>query len=138
MPTQIKIKIDVDKGTVTWEGLDFSVNVPELLGITDWDEREELDRHATCHGVKQKVNDSRAGLTEAKGNTTDDMVAAMQEVVDHVANGTWNKAREGGKGKTVGLTAFVQKLKAAGSSLEEIRELAKTLFPTIDSNTINF
>ena len=64
------------------------------------------------------------------------MVDAMQEVVDHVANGQWNKAREGGKGKTVGMTTVIQKLKAEGKSEEEIRFLLGVLFPSIDLNTI--
>lgn len=135
---KIKVGIDNNTGIITWTGLDFEVNVPELLGIEDWSDRSELDRKASCHGIKQKVNDARAGLTFDKGNTEADMVNAMQEVVDHIANDQWNKTKEGSKGKSLSLTNAISKMKELGKSTEEIRESLEWMFPSIDINTLKF
>lgn len=132
---KIKVKVIIDNvtGLITWEGLDdFNVSVPDLLLIEDWDERSELDRTASVHGIKQKVNDSRAGLTLEKGNSLQDMIDVMQEVIEHIAEGQWNKTKEGGKGKTLGLTKFISTLRLAGQSPEQIIELGKTLYPEVD------
>ena len=137
---QLKIKVSIDQtaGVITWEGLDFTVSVPDLLQIDEWEARSDLDRMSSCHGIKQKVNDARAGLTIAKGNTTQDMVNAMQEVVDHVAEGQWNKTKEGSKGKSLSLTNAISKMKELGKSTEEIRESLEWMFPAVDINTIKF
>jgi len=133
---KIKVSIDHTTGVITWEGLDFEVNVPELLFIEDWSERMALDRMASCHGIKQKVNDSRAGLTFDKGNTEADMVNVMQEVVDHIADGQWNKTKEGSKGKSLSLTNAISKMKELGKTEAEIRESLDWMFPAIDVNTL--
>jgi hypothetical protein len=136
----VKIKVEYNHvtGIITWSGLDFEVNVPELLLIEDWDERSELDRQTSCHGIKQKVNDARAGITLAKGYTLADMIEVMEEVVDHIANGQWNKTKEDGKGKSLSLTNAVSKMKELGKSTKEIKEALAWMFPTIDINTLKF
>ena len=139
------IKYDINTGVITWEKLDFELNVVELLNITleDFLERSEIDRNLTLHGAKQKTNDNTAGLTDAKGYSDNDRIAAIQEVVDHLAGddkvaGSWNKTKEGSKGKSLSLTNAISKMKELGKSDEEIRESLEWMFPAVDINTLKF
>ena len=139
------IKYDIKTGVITWEKLDFELNVVELLGITleDFLERSEIDRNFTLHGAKQKTNDNTAGMTDAKGYSNNDRIAAIQEVVDHLAGDdkvapSWNKTKEGSKGKSLSLTNAIAKMKELGKSTEEIRESLEWMFPAIDINTLKF
>ena len=139
------IKYDINTGVITWEKLDFELNVVELLNITleDFLERSEIDRNFTLHGAKQKTNDNTAGLTDAKGYSDNDRIAAIQEVVDHLAGddkvaGSWNKTKEGSKGKSLSLTNAISKMKELGKSTEEIRESLKWMFPEVDIKTLKF
>ena len=133
------IKYDIKTGIITWEKLDFELNVVELLGITleEFLERSEIDRNFTLHGAKQKTNDNTAGLTNAKGYKDDDRIGAIQEVVDHLANKLWNKTKEGSKGKTVTLPNFIKGSLETGTPVESIVMTAKVIFPLIPQNEVD-
>lgn len=133
------IKYNIKTGIITWEKLDFELSVIELLGITleEFLERSEIDRNFTLHGAKQKTNDTTAGLTDAKGYSNKDRIAAIQEVIDHLANEMWNKTKEGSKSKTVSLPNFIKGSLEVGTLVKSIRMTAKVIFPLIPENEID-
>jgi len=132
------IKYDIETGVIVWKKLDFELDVIELLGITleEFLERGEIDRHLTLHGAKQKTNDNTAGLTDAKGYKDVDRVNAIQEVVDHLATGQFNKTKESSAGKTLSLTAAISGMKAQNMDEAEIRAQLEWMFPAIDLSNV--
>lgn len=71
------------------------------------------------HGLKQKLGDEAAGLDDI-----DDMVLAVQELVDNLGKGTFNQVRQsdGMAGASVLLKAVVEH---TGKSIDQVREWLK-------------
>lgn len=61
---------------------------------------------ALMHGLKQKLVDAAAiarNPDTGRSATVDDKFAAVDEVLQRLLSGTWNKGREGGSGASGGL-----------------------------------
>jgi len=62
---------------------------------------EEIVRYAVLHGLKQKLVDAAAisrNPDTGRSATVADKLAAVQDVLDRLLAGEWNKRREGGSG----------------------------------------
>jgi len=90
----ISSTVDSDKQAVIFDfehGKQILINVSQLS--------EEIKTHAMLHGLKQKLGDAAAIARDTltgKPATIETKFQAMQEVLDRLLGGEWNKTREGG------------------------------------------
>lgn len=84
-----------------------------------WVVPEKLRAKCACHGGEQKLGDETAGLDDV-----DDMVEAVDELIDHLNAGEWTQRREGSgmAGTSVLLKALIEK---TGKSIETVRAFLK-------------
>ena len=102
MSKKAKIEIDNDKGLVIFN---------KYGGVTyDADELpSEIRRACMVHGLKQKLNDSTAAMTDAKGYSNTERASTVEEVWETLMEGNWNKPSEGRVTKEHGITALMEK-----------------------------
>jgi hypothetical protein len=74
---------------------------------------------ALGHGYSQKIGDETAGLTEV-----DDMVLAVQEIIERLEKGEWTVTREGGgmQGTSILLKALAE---YGGRTIDQVKEFLK-------------
>lgn len=82
---------DLAAGSVT-----FTLGSGERIKVAMGDLSPEVLRHATLHGLKQKIADSAAGFS--KGNDYGGAFDAMSATLEAILAGNWNRKKEGGTG----------------------------------------
>ena len=75
----------------------------------------DLFAQFACHGAEQKLGDETAGMEDV-----DDMVIAVDELIDRLNKGEWSTRREGSgfAGTSILLQALVE---VSGKTIEQIR-----------------
>jgi len=88
---------------------------------------ETISKHAMLHGVAQKLADSTASMSDAKGFTTTERFDVINDLFDRISGeaGEWNKRSEGG-GTKLSQKAIANKMNELGLSPEQF-EMAKQL-----------
>lgn len=84
---------------------------------------ESLVLRLAGHGAEQKIGDAAAGEKDV-----DDMILAIESVMDRLSKGEWNVAREGGGfgGTSVLMRALAE---LSGKPIEEVKEKVKSMSP---------
>lgn len=123
---KVAIKADIDNvaQTVTFNfehGKKISIDCSKLS--------EDIKTHAMLHGLKQKLGDAAAiarDTSTGKPATIETKFQAMQEVLDRLLNGDWNKHREGGQ-ESGGLLLQALASVYATKTLEQLKAFLEPL-----------
>lgn len=108
-----QIVIDLAKRSIRfnkYNGAEYSLN----------DLSEEMVTACAVHGLKQKLNDSTASMTDAKGYTNAERASMVESIWDTLAGGNWNKPTEGKISKEQGIATLME---AKGLSKEQAVEI---------------
>lgn len=109
-------KLVVDGNTVTLEEGAVSVRLDFRNGETrTFTPPVSLIAKAVGHGFEQKLGDETAGESKV-----DDMVIAVDDLIDRLQKGDWTVAREGGgfSGASIVIRAIME---ASGKAMEEVK-----------------
>lgn len=110
-------KLVVDGDTVTLETGAVSVRLDFRNGETrTFTAPVSLIAKAVGHGFEQKLGDETAGEEKV-----DDMVIAVDDLIEHLAKGEWGVAREGGgfSGASIVIRAIME---ASGKDLQTVKD----------------
>ena len=108
-----KIAIDLAKGVVRFNkygGIEYRLG----------DLSDDMVTACAVHGLKQKLNDSTASMTDAKGYDTTERADMVESVWTTLAEGNWNKPSEGKISKEQGITTLME---AKGLTREQAVEI---------------
>jgi hypothetical protein len=86
---------------------------------------EGMQAQCQLHGLAQKLTDCTAGMSEAKGHTTEERRGKITELYAQIGAGDWNKRSEGA-GTKLSQTQIKSKMEELGLSDEQY-ELAKKM-----------
>lgn len=98
------------EGSSPYVRFDFRNGESRIFTIPD-----SLVTRLALHGAEQKIGDETAGETDV-----DDMVLAVDEIIERLSKGEWNARREGGgmSGTSILLKAMCE---VTGKSIEAIK-----------------
>ena len=113
MGKQVKIEVDNRNGIVKFNKYDGTIYCVDELS-------PEMQRACAVHGLKQKLNDSTASMTDAKGYTNTERASMVESIWDTLTEGNWNKPSEGKISKEQGITTLME---AKGLSREQAVEI---------------
>ena len=89
------VRVAEHTGTHTTE--DYDELWFEEYNVGEWP--EAMRKRSELHGAIQKLTDCTAGMSDAKGHTTEERREKINELAGQIENGDWNKRSEGAGSK---------------------------------------
>jgi hypothetical protein len=129
---KIRRKLSFDGETLTimeHTGTETEGNVEpihtERYELSELPENIYVSSEAGRHGIKQKLSDHTANMSEKKGYTTTDRFDAIGELWEQLKNGEWTQRKEGA-GTKLSQNQIASKMAELGLSPKQF-ELAKKM-----------
>jgi hypothetical protein len=110
-------------GTVTEDNIDPIRT--ERYDLSELPENIYVPSEAGRHGIKQKLSDSTASMSDKKGHSTDDRFDTIDSLWAQLVNGEWTQRREGA-GTKLSQNQIASKMAELGLTEEQF-ELAKKM-----------